>query len=435
MMKFLLGNEKTAARQSYIWNSAAGIINAVQSTIFLMFIMRVGGEVEGGVFTIGFATANLLLCIGKFGVRTYQISDLRGQFTFGGYLAHRLTTTGIMLAIAALYCAVAYLTGGYSREKAWVCLFLCTLKMVDAIEDVYHGEYHRQGRLDIAGRAITLRLVLTFAAFGVIYLVCRNLALTFALCTAISFALFMLIARAVNPHFDGIAFRPKPSAIRTLLGVGFPLFFSAFLSMFIISAPKYAIDFILEEADQVQAVFGIISMPVFLIGLLMDFMLKPILTTMTRDWQEQRYDALLHRVRRMMLYILGVTACCVAGGVTLGVPVLELMFHTKLSAYRLELGILLACGGLQALHAFYMVLLTIIRKHRVFMAVYSIAAVLAVPILTLLTRRMGMLGATIGNATVISSLCLMMRFELRGFFRTCRTPRAENNSGDEEAAD
>lgn len=84
-------------RDSYIWNMAGNMLMAFQSVLLLMLLRRTTDLQTAGIFTIAYADANLFLTIGKFGMRNFQVSDIRGQFTFGEYRCARWVSTAVMI--------------------------------------------------------------------------------------------------------------------------------------------------------------------------------------------------------------------------------------------------------------------------------------------------------------------------------------------------
>ena len=58
---FLIGKDTAIARDSFIYNTASGLINAAQSVLILMVISRVLGDYDAGVFNIAWAVGNLFL--------------------------------------------------------------------------------------------------------------------------------------------------------------------------------------------------------------------------------------------------------------------------------------------------------------------------------------------------------------------------------------
>ena len=97
-------------RASYVWNTLGGLVNAFQSVIMLMVLMRVSTPAVAGVFTIAYANANLFLNLGKYGMRSFQVSDVRQAYTFGAYLRSRVFTTAAMVVVSCAYLAFSDVT-------------------------------------------------------------------------------------------------------------------------------------------------------------------------------------------------------------------------------------------------------------------------------------------------------------------------------------
>ena len=125
MQRFLL-NSNNIDRDSFIWNMAGSMLMAFQSVIMLMILTRTVSLYDAGVFTIAFASANLFLNIGKYGMRNYQVSDVNRQATFQEYLFSRILTTIIMIVVSIVYVTVVASKNDYSTNKSLtiICMFL-----------------------------------------------------------------------------------------------------------------------------------------------------------------------------------------------------------------------------------------------------------------------------------------------------------------------
>ena len=122
ILKKFLNNSKNIERDSYIWNMTGSMLNAFQSVIFLMIITRAVNLYEAGLFTIAYANANLFLNIGKYGVRTYQVSDVNDQFSFKEYKISRYITSVLMMAVSLAYVLIASYANGYTKEKSYIII-------------------------------------------------------------------------------------------------------------------------------------------------------------------------------------------------------------------------------------------------------------------------------------------------------------------------
>ncbi len=96
---FLLKDQKIE-RDSFIWNMAGSMLMAFQSVIMLMILTRTLGLKDAGIFTIAYANANLFLTVGKYGMRYFQISDMKGQFSFVNYQMSRVVSSLAMMVTA-----------------------------------------------------------------------------------------------------------------------------------------------------------------------------------------------------------------------------------------------------------------------------------------------------------------------------------------------
>ena len=81
-MKRLLTKKHNAA----FWNTISGLINAGQSAVILIFISRYLGQSAAGIFSIAYALGNLFSTMGKYGVRNFQVTDVKEVFLFHEYL-------------------------------------------------------------------------------------------------------------------------------------------------------------------------------------------------------------------------------------------------------------------------------------------------------------------------------------------------------------
>ena len=93
-----------------------------------------------------------------------------------------------------------------------------------------------------------------------------------------------------------------------LLKVCFPLFAGAFLSFYIGNAPKYAIDAMLT--DELQACYGFIAMPVFVVGLLNNFIFNPILFRMSMLWKKGKKKEFVLRTACQVGIVGIITGVC-----------------------------------------------------------------------------------------------------------------------------
>lgn len=379
---------------------------AFQSVIMLMVLTRVLGLADAGIFTIAYANANLFLTIGKYGMRNFQVSDVNGQFTFYEYLMSRIFTVSLMIAVSIIFVLYVGNKNGYSMEKSLIIIWMSLFKVVDAFEDVFHGLYQQRGRLDIAGKAMTLRLGTTILFFLTGLLFLKNLLIVLIFITCFTGILLIVFTRWSYKLFErAVEKRYSFYNVLGIIKICFPLFLGSFLSFYIGNAPKYAIDGVLN--DELQACYGFIAMPVFVIGLLNNFVFNPMIYKMSVLWDKGKKNEFLKKFIIQVMIVIGITLVCIVGAYLVGIPILSFLYNTDLSLYKYELLILLLGGGFLALSGLLVTVITIIRFQNSLMFGYIIVSILAYTLSKIAVEQYSIRGAAGLYAILTAALCFL----------------------------
>lgn len=408
-----MGNTTGKSKLDYIWNTAAGLINAAEAVIMSMIVTRVTGLTDAGMLTMAFAVGNLMMPIGKFGMRNFQVTDVEDKFSFSVYLKTRAVTVFMMAVSTVIYLAYAYNRLGYSYEKIGIIFAICMIYAVEAAEDVVWGYYQHRGRLYAGAKMFCCRWSGILVVFAMMLCVTRNLMLTLLLCWLFSLALFILLLRGSYRHIcaeEDRTIKPMVSKaewrqIGKLLRIVFPLFGISFLAFYENNAPKYAIDACLT--DTVQACYGFIAMPVFVIGLLNNFIYQPMLVPMAVEWEQGRIDKFKKRIVKQFAVIAGISVICILGAYLLGIPVLSLLYNTDLSAYKGELIVLLFASAFLAASGYQGVVLTIMRFQKLLLWPHCIVSAVAAIALKYAVGKYQTMGAACGYLLLMMLLCML----------------------------
>ncbi len=430
---------------NYIWNAIGGMLNAGQSVLVLIIVTRVCGLEAAGLYSIAFATGNLFMYLGNYGVRNYQVSDVDEKFPFRSYVLHRLLTVALMLLAAAVYCTYSLLRGAYSPAKTMTVAAMCLLKAIDCLEEVLEGRLHQRGRLDLAGKMMTVRLLISIGGMLAVLVATRNLLTATNAAIILAAAAVILMAAAcrrtllpLQPAPElvadvgnagaapgaaaknrGAATSPaaasaavsaaRRGALRdaaVLMRVCFPVCAANFLSFYLINAPKYAIDAAMNETAQAQ--YNFIAMPVFVIQLLGMFVYQPVLVRMTLSWNSADQKGFLRDFLRITAGLLIIAALCLGGAYVLGIPVLSALYATDLSALKPELLLILAGGVFLAMNGFYSAVLTLMREQNRIPFMYLAGAVLSLILTPHFVEISGIMGAVISFVLIMAIVCALL---------------------------
>lgn len=406
--KFLFIEEQHIKREEVLWNAIFSMLSALQSILFLLFITRLCGEDAAGVFSLAFSIAYLMIMLGNYGVRNYQVTDVRDRFHFQEYGSHRIIT-----CVSMMLCSVIYvMLKGYSQEKFIVILLFCALKMLESVEDVFHGAYQQRGRLDIASKIGTLRYAVTIIGFIGTLLITRKLI--DAAIVSVIFSLIALVGLVWYTFpYSGI----KKETMRwtecgRLFFICFPLFISGFFNMYICNASKYAIDKYLTDA--IQGYYGMIFMPVFVINLLSNCIYRPHLVELANFWIEGKTAELRKFTFKQLGMIIGICFLVVFVGYIAGIPVLSIFYGTDLKPYRMELVILLIGGGMTSIVDFLNNIITVMREQNIMIWIYGVVFVLAYICSGFFVKEWGIMGAAVSYTVLLFiQACIMMACTIR----------------------
>ena len=387
----------------YLWNMIGSMCYSLSSFYYLMLVTRICGVMEGGVFALAFATAQLLLTLGRYGMRTYQATDTERTYAFGEYSRTRIFTCLGMVVLSLPYCLVM----GYDLGRILIFFFVAGLKMLDAVEDVFHGELQRSDRVARMGQMLAARNVFSCIVFGVAIMATRKLLFTVVATDVLSLAFCLFINGWAVRTWCPRDKRFVQGHLRELFVICFPIFISTFLSLFLYNIPKYAIDLYLTE--DYQTYYSILFMPSFVITLFSEIVTRPVLTSIAIAWNEDlaKFKAI---IRRNFLLIAAATVGVVIGGHFVGRWLLELIYGVDLSPYKLDFVILLIGGGLSAsVYVTYNILISI-RAQRYIIMGYLATAAVAVPLTYWVVGKTGMFGASV--AYLLTCLVLQIAFGL-----------------------
>ena len=404
MIKVFLYNTKDTQKTAYIWNTWAAMLNSFQSVLILMVISRIDPVTDAGVFTIAFAIGNLMLTIGQYGIRQFQVSDVQEKYSFREYVGVRVITSCLMVIVSFFYVGIHYYTGAYDFEKSIAVFLICLSKTIDSVEDVFQGRLQQRERLDIGAKAMTVRLLGYIITFISSYLLTENLITASLLALLASLFLCLVLNGTAIRNFESMVVAWEGRNVKYMFIECFPLFLAAYLVIYIGNAPKYAIDAVLSSQE--QACFNYIFMPVFVIGLLSRFIYQPMIGKMALLWHKGELGKFLSMVAKQSAIMIGLTVFVLIGGFLLGIPALSIVYGVNLTGYKAELMVLLLGGGFLAYTSFYQMVLTVIRRQNWLIAGYLLGYVLFLLLGRWTVEQGGILGVSVFYTIVVAVIAV-----------------------------
>jgi O-antigen/teichoic acid export membrane protein len=150
-------------RINFIWTLFGNVVYAGCQWGLLAVISKLGTPEMVGQFSLGLAVTAPIILLTNLHLRAVQVTDVRQNHLFGHYLALRLFSTGLALAII---CAVVFLSG-YRKETLLVILLVGLSKAIESISDVIFGLLQQHERMDLIATSMMIKGLLSLTALGV----------------------------------------------------------------------------------------------------------------------------------------------------------------------------------------------------------------------------------------------------------------------------
>lgn len=393
-----------SAKEKYFWNMMGSLCNALSTVILLLLVNRLLGNEEGGIFSFAYANAQLMLIIGGLEVRPLQSTDVQEEYSFQTYFTLRIITCVLMMCACTLYTLIS----GFDNEKTWIVIMFSLFKMVEAFSDVFGGAFQQNDRIDLTGKSFSLRVITSTVIFAVVLVITRSLLIGAISMVVVSFLLIYVYDLPLTRQFKNIKVGICFEKIYSLVKAAVPLFIAAFIMSYISNAPKYAIN--AYCSDELQNKYSILFMPAFVINLFSLFVFRPVLVDMTKRWNQYDIAGVKRYIKRSVGFILIATVVCAIAGVTIGIPVLSVLYNVDLSSDRFVLVLVMIYGGISAFGTYFYYVITVMRAQNKILIGYVSAFILAFFLSPILVRNWQLHGAVL--ASMIATIALDVIFSI-----------------------
>ena len=366
-------------------------IYSLATVIFVMLAKRIVGEEAGAKFYMAFTTGQMLLTIGYFEIRPFQVTDVRGQYKPEEYFGFRVLSCLAMLLGGAAVGLVYVANGKADGAGFGLIMAMCILKMLDGVADVFEGEFQRNDRIDISGMSMAFRTLAVMAVFSAAAWITRNIYISSAAAAVTGLAGVVCVVMVWSRSFEKLSVSFKVDKMKSLFGSTVLLFISSAMCMWLWNGTKYVVEWTLTDRETL--VYGIVFMPTMVINLGSSFVFKPMLTTLARYYENGEYKKFAGLVGVLVAIACGLTLVTFAAGAWLGIPVLSWLYDIDLSGYKAVMLVLIAAGGFNAVSILFYYALTVMRLQKEIFAGYTMTFIVSIVLPVLMVRCMGIMGA------------------------------------------
>lgn len=360
--------EKVLFRKNFVWNILGSTFNAFNSLFLMIIVTRINGIDDGGIFTLAFSFACLIFTIGIYAGRTFQVTDNQ-EYSDRDYLFHRFLSVLLMMAIGIVFILIQ----PYSTEKMLIMFLLCLWKAQEAFCDTIYGVFQVNGNLYKAGFSMFIKSICCIIVFLIVDLIYANLVIS---CVSLNIVWLLLFFIYDLPNCKSQFDKQKLVLSHSfkLFKRGLFAFLFTFLTIYIVNAPKYAMDTIVS--NDIQAIFGIILMPATILSLCGQYLLNPYLNHLKEAFNANDKNAFHKIINKIvcLLFLFGALAIILM--YYIGVPIMSFVYNVNLSPYRWEMVVILCGGILYAMGLVFSAALTTLRHTFIQFVINAIASII-----------------------------------------------------------
>lgn len=404
MLKRVIVGKDPLEKDLFLWNMVGSTIYSIASMLLTYLTIRIIDGKEGGIFAIGLTLGQMFIYIAYYEMRNFQVTDESNKYNFSEYHAVKIFNCIIMMTVSAGYIWLKQ----YDSYKATVIFLVCLYRMLDGYSDVYEAEFHHKGRLDLAGKSMTFRTIISVGLYFIILGLTHNLIYALAgaiISGVIGIYIFNILI------FDSVGVIKITYNKNSFFGIEkdcFPYFLGMFLWTYLLSASRIAVDNVLPS--EYQSYYQVLFMPVSVINLFAGFLIRPSLIKLTELHAEKKIKQ-FWRIIWKMVFLLGcVTIICMGGAYICGIPIISLIVNYRLDHYRNMFVFLIFAGGFNAIASLLYFILTIFRNQRAIILGYGTASVVALLISTKMVEKWQLWGASFSYLISILTLIFVFIF-------------------------
>lgn len=395
-------SDKKLFIKNFIWNTIGTGFNSFNSLFFLIIVTRINGLETAGIFSIAYATATILYTLAMYSGRLCQVTDIEEKIKDKDYIVNRALTCLIMLIVAVGFLLIKQ----YSPFKTGVFVLLALFKGLEAFSDILYGIMQKNGILYKAGQSLTMKGVVGVVLFLVIDYLTKSLilaCLSLVVVNVIVLIIFdyLLIGKILIDKKSKVT----KENVLSIFKSEFFVFINSFAGIYILNAPKYAIDSFLTE--DIQAIYGYIMMPATVMTLFTQFIVMPVLGKLKDFYEKKDFKSFKNLTFKIKLIVIAFGGFAVGAAYLLGPEFLGFIYGVELLDYRMNLCVIIGSYIFYAISYVNLVTLTTIRHTFVQFVIYIISMIIAFIGSNTLVKSFGIDGATFSCTTTLALQFLM----------------------------
>lgn len=362
--------KQLSVKQNMLWNTSGSMVYLVCQWLITVFVVRLSdGYDAAGVLALGMAVSNIFSPIGYFKVRAFQVSDLNEEYSAGQYLAFRLLSTAVALICMIVYAAVTCANGSIPAVIAY-CVYSC----VPIIADVYQGAAQQKNRLDVAGKDLIARGILSLVAFCEGMLITHSLLVSLIIMTLVTGAVVLFyLPRSLKCVIGAYSIDFAKAKMVALFVACLPAAVALVFAGSIPSIPRQILGTMFGASA--LGAYASVASPVVVVQMGAQYIYSPLLSSFAQCYLAKDASGFLRLFAKVFVAIIVLAAVSLLGFAWFGEWALCLIYGDPIRDYSYLLLPLVCCTICTAFLWFLGDLLVVVRDMKGNLVCFSVAFV------------------------------------------------------------
>ncbi|MCL2819361.1 MAG: hypothetical protein FWD38_00795 [Oscillospiraceae bacterium] len=168
-------------KKQVLQNIIGNIIFLGSQWFILILIVRIVGYKSAGMFSLAIAITALFYVISVYGMRGFQVSDIKREYNDQQYMIARWIT----ITIGFFACCIFIFFQDYNTLQKFVIIFWMISKSVEAFSDLVYGYFQNEKRFDCICFSLSIKGIVQIGAFWLGLFVFSDLLIAIV-CTIVS---------------------------------------------------------------------------------------------------------------------------------------------------------------------------------------------------------------------------------------------------------
>lgn len=290
-----------------------------------VLVVKLGGYSNGGILSITISMTNIFYMISMYGVRSFQVSDIKNRYKDGDYLLLRIVTS----VISFIFFGITLFYLDYDKEIRLCMIIYMFFKLGESITDLNFGFFQRYNFYKGIGISFILKGILTLVIFCITLYFSKNLILTLILETLALW--FLIVVYDFKKLKNKLNLKMKTYKVVFLLKICFSLMLYTLILPYLNFIIRYQVEkfFGTEELGYYSA----ITMVIVVISTLFSSIFIIIIPKITYLYKEKNVKEIIKIILKINLAIFVFTIISIIGAILLGNTIFSILFTDSIQKY------------------------------------------------------------------------------------------------------